>query len=113
MCLKLYRLITSLFKVANSRQPEKPGKFKLAGSCATDQVKLFALAYYFTQNRQCNYELIKVIYTLIQYPLRPEFVSMLFQIIWKSDLLVVHISIERVDSLSLGYVPVGCWAVTS
>lgn len=38
MCLKLYKLITSLFKVANSRQPTKPGKFKLAGSYVTDKV---------------------------------------------------------------------------
>ena len=37
MCLKLYKLITSLFKVASSRQPVKPGRFKLAGSCATDK----------------------------------------------------------------------------
>lgn len=46
MCLKLYKLITSLFKVANSRQPTKPGRFKLAGSYATDKVNYPTIAFH-------------------------------------------------------------------
>lgn len=74
MCLKLYKLITSLFKVANSRQPRKPGRFKLAGSCATDKAKSIVPRSHFTwaiQDRQWNKQQVQEICPLVYVSFQP------------------------------------------